>query len=343
VVGEANVGSSSRGVSGLSTAGTGVYGSTNNVSNAGVFGMNASGIGVRGETSSATLAAVYGINNSSGYYAIGVQGTSSNGDGVHGVSTGGNGVYGQSDTAPAIWGKSNSNAGAYGLSETDDGVYGVSSSGNGLVAGVYGKAFGTNSNGVIGEANFGSSAYGVWGKSTSGFAGYFTGNVHVTGGCCMAAEGSFQIDHPQDPANKYLNMAAVASPDMKDIYDGVVTTDAKGEATVTLPSYFETLNRDFRYQLTIMGDQFAQARVSSKIKDNRFSIKTDKPNVEISWQVTGIRHDPYAEQHPITSEQAKPANERGFYLHPELYNQPDSKQMDNARPGMNTRDQHQGK
>jgi hypothetical protein len=35
---------------------------------------------------------------------------------------------------------------------------------------------------------------------------------------------------------------------MKNTYDGNVTTDDAGLATVALPNWFETLNRDFRYQ-----------------------------------------------------------------------------------------------
>ena len=97
-----------------------------------------------------------------------------------------------------------------------------------------------------------------------------------------------------------------------------------GEATVALPNYFEALNRDFRYQLTVIG-QFAQAIVESKIKDNHFTIKTDKPNVEISWQVTGIRQDAYMKAHPMEVEQDKPAHERGTYQHPELLGQPEEK------------------
>jgi hypothetical protein len=120
---------------------------------------------------------------------------------------------------------------------------------------------------------------------------------------------------------------------MMNIYNGNVTTDVNGEATVTMPAWFQALNVDFRYQLTIMGDQFAQARVSSKMRDNHFSIKTDKPNIEVSWQVTGIRHDAYAEAHRIPVEENKPANERGYYLQPEVYGQPGSKAIENSRPG----------
>jgi hypothetical protein len=70
--------------------------------------------------------------------------------------------------------------------------------------------------------------------------------------------------------------------------------------------------------LTAVG-QFAQAIVASKIKDNRFTIKTDKPSVEVSWQVTGIRQDTYANTHRIQVEEEKPVPERGSLLHPEAY------------------------
>ena len=46
---------------------------------------------------------------------------------------------------------------------------------------VYGVTNSANGTGVLGEANNGSLAYGIWGKSSSGFAGYFNGNVQATG------------------------------------------------------------------------------------------------------------------------------------------------------------------
>ena len=100
----------------------------------------------------------------------------------------------------------------------------------------------------------------------------------------------FRIDHPLDPENKYLIHSCVESPDMMNIYNGNIITDDKGYATVMLPDYFEALNKDFRYQLTCIG-QFAQAIIDQKMMNNRFVIRTDKPGVEVSWQVTGIRQD----------------------------------------------------
>ena len=43
--------------------------------------------------------------------------------------------------------------------------------------------------------------------------------------------------------------------------------------------------------------------------------------MKISWQITGIRHDVYANAHRIPVEEEKPTAERGTYLHPELFQQ----------------------
>jgi hypothetical protein len=145
-------------------------------------------------------------------------------------------------------------------------------------------------------------------------------NLTVTGTLAKGA-GSFKIDHPLDPANKYLYHSFVESPDMMNIYNGNVTTDGSGHAVVTLPAYFEALNQDFRYQLTVIGT-FAQAIVSQKVQGNRFEIATSQPNVEVSWQVTGIRHDAFANANRIPTEVEKQGNERGHYLHPAAFNAP---------------------
>jgi hypothetical protein len=143
------------------------------------------------------------------------------------------------------------------------------------------------------------------------------GDVTIRGNLIKGG-GSFKIDHPLDPANKYLSHSFVESPDMMNVYNGNVRTDRRGLAVVTLPDYFEALNRDFRYQLTVIG-QFAQAVVAREISHNRFTIRTNRPGVKVSWQVTGIRHDAFADAHRIPNEEEKPQQERGHYLHPELF------------------------
>jgi hypothetical protein len=119
------------------------------------------------------------------------------------------------------------------------------------------------------------------------------GFLTINGGLQVNGPKMFRIDHPLDPTNKYLFHSCIESPDMMNVYNGNIVTDEKGYATIKLPDYFEALNSDFRYQLTCIGT-FAQSRVAKKIENNQFVIQTDKPRVEVSWQVTGIRKDPAA-------------------------------------------------
>jgi ribosomal protein L14 len=170
--------------------------------------------------------------------------------------------------------------------------------------------------------------YAIYGNGTSGasgnrYAGYFEGDVEITGnlnivGNISKGGGTFKIDHPVDPSNKYLVHSFVESPDMMNVYNGNITTDANGFATVSLPDYFEATNKDFRYQLTVIGS-FAQAIIKEKVSNNQFVIQTNQPNIEVSWQVTGIRNDNYSNANRIQPVQEKEAEDKGKYLHPEAY------------------------
>jgi hypothetical protein len=117
---------------------------------------------------------------------------------------------------------------------------------------------------------------------------------------------------------------------MMNIYNGNVTTGADGRATVELPDYFESLNRDFRYQLTVIGG-FAQAVVGREVGDGSFVIETDKPGVKVSWQVTGIRQDAFANANRIPVEEDKTGDEVGTYLHPEVFGKPVSAGFQSGR------------
>jgi hypothetical protein len=215
-----------------------------------------------------------------------------------------------------------------------NGGNGASNGGDGVDATAGGGQFGGN--GVTATGGQGTTGgYGIYatgGESGGGAnptyadAGYFNGSVNVTGKLTKPG-GSFKIDHPLDPANKYLYHSFVESPDMKNVYDGTVMTDGSGTAIVTLPDWFEALNRDFRYQLTVIG-QFAQAIVAREIQNNQFTIRTDKPSVKVSWQVTGIRQDAWANAHRIPVEEDKLEKERVYYLHPELYNEAPEKSVE---------------
>ena len=146
------------------------------------------------------------------------------------------------------------------------------------------------------------------------------GNLTVDGQVSKGG-GAFKIDHPLDPANKFLQHSFVESPDMMNIYNGVAKLDSRGRALIKLPAYFEALNQDFRYQLTPLGS-FAPLYVAQKVKNNSFRIAGGRPGMEVSWQVTGIRHDAYANAHRIVVEEQKPEQEKGHYLYPALFAHP---------------------
>jgi hypothetical protein len=153
-----------------------------------------------------------------------------------------------------------------------------------------------------------------------GFAGFFAGRVKVVGKLSKSG-GGFLIDDPLHPEERYLSHSFVESDRMLNVYCGNVTTDQEGSASVSLPTYFEALNGEFCYQLTVIG-QAARAVVEREIDGNAFTIRTDAPNVRVSWQVTGVRHDPWATQNPLVVEEEKPPGERGTYLHPEAHGKP---------------------
>ncbi len=149
--------------------------------------------------------------------------------------------------------------------------------------------------------------------------------VHVPGALDAAATG-LRIDHPADPANKYLVLSSVQSSEMMNIFTGNVVTDELGLATVQLPDWFEAENTDFRYQLTVIGRK-AQAWIAEEVGHGQFKVASDATNTKISWQITAVRQDAFAMAHPLVVEQEKAVDERGNYVHPELYGQPINKQI----------------
>lgn len=314
------------GVNGISQSGTGVSGTSS--TGIGLLGSGGKS-GVQGETASASDSGVLGQNTGTG---PGVSGTSQGGIGVSASSQSNYGAYATSNsnsaafleitnaanTLAALQVKTLGGTGIDCISKDGIGIDGRSTnnigvSGNSQMSpGVVGTS--QNDIGVSGSSQSGT---GVQGQSTSGFAGKFIGNVDVQGTLTKSA-GTFKIDHPLDPARKYLSHAFVESAEMKNIYDGLVVLDACGEATVELPRWFEALNRDFRYQLTCLGG-YAPVYIAEEIQDHRFKIAGGKVGMKVCWLVTGIRQDAYAQTHPLIVEQEKGEQELDSYRHPELY------------------------
>ena len=241
--------------------------------------------------------------------------------GLYSSTNSGEGLYGRSTGGHGITAVSTSNLGVYAVSQ-ETGSAGILAEGNYI--GAQGSALGTDINrqGVRGEINT---------SSGGGYAGLFVGGTTFVAGTLQKSAGSFIIDHPVEPESKYLIHSFVESPDMKNIYDGIVTTDAAGFATVKMPAWFDALNTDFRYQLTCIG-QFAQAIVVKEIADQQFSIQTDKPMVKVSWQVTGIRNDPYARDKRLPVEKLKRSDEIGKYIYPQGYGRGQESLLDILKP-----------
>ena len=324
VYGKVNTGDGVRGEGKTEVAGFGSDGAGLGIGGLGVFGRGGSAGGLGGDG----VAAVGG--DSGGLAGLGVNargGNSSTSDGGHGVlaSGGGGGVGKTGGDGVFANGGSGSNLGGAGVtaeggnSSADNGGHGVEAFGGG------GSGVGkTGGDGIFAQRGTGSNG------ATNGRAGTFVGDVLVQGNFSATGAKMFKIDHPLDPENKYLNHAAIESSEVLDIYSGNITTDQNGDAIIGLPEWFEAVNQDFRYQLTVVG-QFAQAIVANKIQGNRFMIKTNAPNVEVSWQVTGVRSDAVMKKYTFKAEEEKAERERGYYLTPEVFNQPEEKSIEWAR------------
>lgn len=287
---------------------------------------NGSGNAIRAETFGSGRAGVFAIaNSSSSAHALEAE-TSGSGDAVHAISAGDDGFEVENAGGAGFQGRNVTNHGVFirevGSPSTTppqpspkSGFEVVASADNGVSVGRADK------DGVL-ILDAGEDGIDV--ESAADNAGEFGGDVRVEGDLNVNGSKNFKIDHPQNPTGAYLKHTAVESPERKTVYDGTVTTGPDGYATVQLPDYFEALNRDFRYQLTPIGT-FTQAIVAEEISGNSFVVRTKKPNVKVSWEVTGIRTDAWAEANPLQVEQEKPARKQGTYLNPEAHGAPPSR------------------
>ncbi len=338
IISGTNNGSSGRGVFGEATSATGTnYGGrfeTASTSGRGVYGLatadTGSAHGVFGVSQSSTGRGVYGsASATSGVnYAGYFDSNSTTGYGVFANSAGPYGVYGQSASTSGhgVFGEATATTGLtfggrfYSDSTFGSGVYGEATATTGTTYGVWGRSKSTGGVGVFGVATATTgTTYAVYGRSDSNGASAYS--VYAQGKLGASGTKTFRIDHPFDPENKYLLHYSHEGPEPQNVYNGNVVTDAKGYATISLPDYFEEINKDPRYTLTIIddSDDFVLAKVVREVRNNQFTIRTNKPSVKVSWRVDAIRNDRWVQKRGAPVEVDKEGPEKGRYQHPELY------------------------
>jgi hypothetical protein len=311
-----------------------------NILNTGLAGTGVIGTGgdtnLDGEIAGFGVRGFGGKTNAEGQSGAGVTGTGGDAN-PSAFSRGGDGVLGRGGK---INGPGFSGVGVVALGGTSTTTTGGASQGL-LAAGGFGEvssggigvsATGGGGNGVGNAGGDGIVAKGGSGDGGAGTgrAGVFNGDVQVTGNLSKGG-GSFKIDHPLDPENKYLYHSFVESPDMMNIYNGNAKLDSNGEATVELPEWFGVLNKDFRYSLTALGAPGPNLYIAEEVAENHFKIAGGTPGAKVSWTLTGIRQDAWANAHRIKVEEEKTERERGLFLYPELFNQPEEKSVEWAR------------
>jgi hypothetical protein len=308
---------------------TGIYGRAASTTGTGVRGEASAAtgntVGIRGSAASTTGTGVLGDALATSGSNIGVLARTASGEGAglraENTATSGAGsghaleVIGNLPSGDTMSVQANGTSSAWAIRATSAGSQVINAELTSTTT--PGSTISAIANTATGRAGYFQNAVGQ--------AAQFVGNVDVSGTLSKGG-GSFKIDHPLDPANQFLLHSFVESPDMMNVYNGNIVTDARGYATIDLPEWFEALNRDFRYQLTVIGS-FARAMVAEEVHGNRFAIRTETPNTKVSWQVTGIRKDRWAEKHRIPVEVQKAPAERGKYLHPELYGAPAGKRL----------------
>jgi len=295
---------------------------TNDGGGRALFGRSTGHDGVTGKSEIGGRSGVFGSNTEEDGY--GVFGRNY-GSSALGFLAGRDTVFDMMDTAVGALGRADGTSGAIGVVGLSSGGRAVA--GKELQTGNFGL-LGTGSAGVTGVAANTSptvDTYAVWGIDNTGgvgFAGVFTGDVAVSGNLDVQGSKNFRIDHPLDPENRYLVHAAIESDEVLDQYTGNVVLGADGSAWVQLPDWFESINTDFRYQLTPVGAPAPGLYVAEEIRDGRFRIAGGRSGLTVSWLVTARRNDRHMRAHPFRAERPKPERLRGSYLDPEAWGQP---------------------
>lgn len=279
---------------------------------------SSAGVGVRGYASAATGTTFGGRFTTNSTSGLGVAGYASATSGSPAA------VYGecQAPSGSAVRG--------FNLAQNSSGFLG-----NGIY-GAMGVSNASAGMGVRGESRTTNSGVGVYGYTTNSLSGY---GVYSLGRFGASGTKSFQIDHPMDPANKYLNHYCTESPEVLNAYRGTVTLDASGGAWVHLPPYFARINKEPSYTLTAVGAAMPLLHIATEIDERTlaagaaaaptddvpacsFRIEGGVPGARVSWRIEAVRNDRWVQTYGAPVETEKQGREKGAYQYPELYGQP---------------------
>jgi hypothetical protein len=271
------------------------------------YGVYSSTYSPAGSTSAAygiyTTTTHYGSGESyGGHFAVTNDGTGTR-RAVYGITWA---PSGSSNPALSINGDCN-HAGtgpAYG------GYFAATGAGSGTKCGVYAEASGSGT---------------LW-------AGYFSGNVEITGSHGFG-NGFFLIDHPLDPQNKTLRQNLVESPENLYLYRGKVKLNSSGEGKVAMPSYFKALTKETEATVTLtsIGRPFNSGYEWNG--DCTVFTAYGEPNREVSYIVMADRDDPVIRQlsKPVEQEKGNGNFTKGKLLYPKAYGYPEEMGEDYER------------
>lgn len=250
-----------------------------------------------------------------------------------GAATNHTAIYGsQTGMGSVIWGEnfkaaSDGSAAVFGESELtiDPGVEGRNNFGSSNSVGVYGRFNYTGNRDGTGVYGQSQPAAG-WGIGVHGEGNWY--GVFSSGDFGATGAKTFIIDHPLDPENKTLKHFSIESNEILNVYRGNATFDSNGNATIQLPNYFNSINKDFSYQLTPVGAAMPNLYVAEKINTNgSFVISGGVTGKEVSWSVYAQRNDKYVQENPekIMDEIEKKDYQKGKYYDPTSWKQPKEK------------------
>ncbi|MGM0649580.1 MAG: hypothetical protein ACQES1_03620 [Bacteroidota bacterium] len=287
----------------------GVYGTAVDAGGSGIFGSvdiaDGFGIEARNANAQGTGLLVTGNNSTATYLTEGTGAAISGTDGVLAFSSdaSGTGLIGIGNNLGSIPSLTNGS----GVAGSSDNV------------GVYG----------YGDAT--SQSVGIYGTSAAsdGMAGYFDGDIYATG-TANASIKNFVIDNPENPDEEVLRHTSIESNEAMVIYRGKAQLNDAGKANIELPSYFKALTKEDEatIQITCIGQPF---NIGYEWNGDFTSFTAyGDANREVSWMVMADRDDPYMKENrkPVITKKDDSRDKGykpGYYIHPELYGQPEEK------------------